>query len=175
MWREWRSNLLPQRHQRLIFNTTQSANLAPTREAPGLVSSSLSRPADILLPNWSQGRLAALDVHVISPMQQLTLTEAASSPGHALFVGVQRKLTVHLFICRSAGVYFIPLVVKSLGRWCLDAISTIRSVGHASARETDNSTESLLTTKHLFGRLAIALRQGNASCWIHHLPTLPFP
>ena len=52
----------------VIFNAAQSAALAPTREAPGLVPSSLSRPADVLLPNWSQGRPAALDVHVISPM-----------------------------------------------------------------------------------------------------------
>ena len=88
----------------VIFNAAQSTALAPTREAPGLVPSSLSRPADVLLPNWSRGRPAALDVHVISPTQQLTLTEAASSQGHALHVGVQRKLTVHLSACRSAGV-----------------------------------------------------------------------
>ena len=174
MWWQWRSNLPPQHHQIVIFNAAQSAALAPTREASGLVPSSLSRPAEVLLPNWSRGRPAALDVHVISPMQQLTLTEAASSPGHALRVGVQRKLTVHLSACRSAGVDFIPLVVESLGRWCPDAISTIRSIGHAIGQR-DNSTESVLTTKHLFGRLVIALWRDNASCWIHRLPTLPLP
>ena len=105
--------------------------------------SSLSGPTDVLLPNWSRGCPIALDVHVISSMQQLTLAEAASSPGHVLRVGVQRKLTVHLSACRSAGVDSIPLVVESLRRWCSDAISTIRSIGHAIGQR-DNSTESLL-------------------------------
>ena len=41
----------------------------------------------ILIPNWSAGRPAALDVHVISPLQQQTIREAASTPGHALDVG----------------------------------------------------------------------------------------
>ena len=47
-------------------------------EFPNLISDSLSRPADIYLPTWSRGRPAALDVHVISPLQQQTLGEAAS-------------------------------------------------------------------------------------------------
>ena len=156
----------------VLFNAAQSAALAPTREAPGLVLSSLSRPANVLLLNWSQSRPDALDVHVISPMQQLTLTEDASSSGHTLRVGVQQKLTEYLSACRSAGIDFVPLVVESLGGWCPDAISTIRSIRHAIGQR-DNSTESLLTTKHLFGPLAIALWRGNASCWIHRLPTLP--
>ena len=41
---------------------------------------SSSRPADILLPTWSRGRPAALDVHIISPLQRQTVTEAASIP-----------------------------------------------------------------------------------------------
>ena len=73
------------------------------------------RPADIYLPTWSRGRPATLDVHVISPLQQQTLGEAAFSPGHALQVGVQRKLSSHLSNCRSAGLEFIPLVFETLG------------------------------------------------------------
>ena len=83
----------------VLFVAAQSAALAPSREASGVVPDSLSRPADILLPTWRHGRPAALDVHVISPLQQLTLHEAASTPGHALEVGVQRKLSAHLSVC----------------------------------------------------------------------------
>ena len=99
----------------VLFSAAQSAALAPTREAPSLVPDSHSRPADILLPTWSHGCPAALDVHVISPLQQLTLHEAASTPGHALQVGVWRKLTLHLSACCSAGVDFIPVVAETLG------------------------------------------------------------
>ena len=46
----------------ILFLAARSAALAPTREAPSVVPDSRSRPADILLPTWSRGRPAALDV-----------------------------------------------------------------------------------------------------------------
>ena len=54
----------------VAFSAAQSAALAPSKEMPNLIPDSLSRPADVLLPTWSCGRPAALDVHVISPLQQ---------------------------------------------------------------------------------------------------------
>ena len=111
----------------VLFSAARSAALAPTREAPSLVLDSHSRPADILLPTWSRGCPAALDVHVISPLQQLTLHEAASTPGHALQVGVRRKLTSHLSACRSAGV-------ETLGGLAEDTIFIIRFLGEAIAQ-----------------------------------------
>ena len=41
-------------------------------------------------------------------LQQQTIAEAASTPGHALQVGVRRKLTSHLSSCHSVGIEFIP-------------------------------------------------------------------
>ena len=82
-------------------------------------------PADILLPYWGRGRPAVLDVSVMSLLQQLTMVETATSPGHALKVGVQRKLTSNLPAYRSAGVDFLSIVVETLGGWCSDAITTI--------------------------------------------------
>ena len=99
----------------VVFTAAQSAALAPSKEAPGLVTGSLSRPADVFLPSWSCGRPAALDIHVISPLQQQTLSEASVTPGHALQVGVQRKLTSNLPACREAGVECIPIVAETLG------------------------------------------------------------
>ena len=133
---------------------------------------SLSRPADIFLPTWSRGRSAALDVHVISPLQQLTLGEAASTPGHALRVGVQRKLTSNLSACHSVGIEFIPLVVETLGGLAEDTILTIRSIGQAIGQRV-GSLDPSISTRHLFHRLAIALWRGNASLWLHRFPTLP--
>ena len=75
----------------VLFNAAQSAALAPTKEAPNLVPGFSTRPADILLPNWCRGRPATLDVSVISPLQKLTLVEAAFSPGHP------NDMTKHLF------------------------------------------------------------------------------
>ena len=155
----------------VLFSAAQSAALAPSREMPNMISNSLSRPADVLLPTWSHGRPAALDVHVISPLQQQTIGEAASTPGHALQVGVQCKLTAHLATCRSAGVDFIPIVAEVLGGLAEDLISTIRSLGEAIALRV-RPQDSTTCIKQLFHRVAIALWRGNAYLWLHRQPTL---
>ena len=156
----------------VLYNAAQSAALAPTKDAPSLVPGSYTRTADILLPNWTNGRPAALDVSVISSMQQLTLVEAASSPSHAVSVGIRRKLTANLPACQAAGVMdFLPIVVETLGGWCPDSIATIRSIGRTLG-ERLISTDPVDMT-NLFGRLVIALQRGNASLWIHRHPTFP--
>ena len=158
----------------VLFSAAQYAALAPTKEAPSLVSSSHSRPADILFPHWSHGRPAALDVSIILPLQHLTLAGAASSPGYALCVCVRRKMSSNLPACRSAGVDFLSIVVETLGWWCPDGITTIRSIGEALGQRL-NSTNPAHSTKHLFGRLAADLWRGNAALWMHCQPTLsPF-
>ena len=86
------------------FNAAQSAALAPSREASGMVPGSLFHPVDVFLLSWSCGRPAVLDIHVISPLQQLTLAKASVSPGHALQIGVQCKLASNLPACQDAGV-----------------------------------------------------------------------
>ena len=137
----------------VVFCAAQSAALAPSKETPNLVPNSQSRPADILIPNWSRGRPAALDVHVISPLQRQTLGQAASTPGHTLEVGTRRKLASHLSACRSVGVEFIPLVTETLGGLSGDTINTIRSLGLAIEQRTGSPN----STKHLFKSLAVAL------------------
>ena len=156
----------------VVFTAAQSAALAPSKETLGLAPGSLSRPADVFLPSWSCGRPAALDIHVISPLQQQTLPEASVTPGHALQVGVQRKLASNLPACREAGVECIPIVAESLGGLAEDAIHTIRSLGQAIA-DRAGSLEPPSTTRHLFQRFGIALWRGNACLWLHRHPTLP--
>ena len=146
--------------------------LAPFKEAPNLVPDSSMRPADILIPNWSGGRPAALDIHVISPLQQQIVVETAFSPGHALSMGVRRKLTTNLPACRSVGIDSIPLVTETLGGLAEDTIHTLRTLGKAIGQRSC-SLDPSLATKHLFARFAIALWRGNASMWLHRQPTLP--
>ena len=71
----------------VLFSAAQSAALVPRQEAPALIPGSQSRPADVFLSIWSQGRPAALDITVISPLQQATVQSAASSQCYALLVG----------------------------------------------------------------------------------------
>ena len=90
-----------------LFSAAQSAALAPRKEVPSLIPGTRSRPADIFLPNWCRGLPAALDVTVISTMQPLTQTGAASDRGHALKVGEERKMTAHNAQFQAAGVAFV--------------------------------------------------------------------
>ena len=157
----------------VIFSAAQSAALGPSREAQGVIPESLSRPADVFLPTWHGGKPAALDVHVISPLQQSLVHEAAYSPGHALEVGVRRKLTAHLQACRSTGVSFIPIVAETLGGLGEDSINTIRAIGEAINQRATHTHSTSSSVKHLFHRLAIALWRGNACLWLHRQQTLP--
>ena len=140
----------------VLFTAAQTAALGPRKEAPGVVPNSSARPADILLPNWCRGRQAALDVAVISPLQQLTVSEAAVTSGHALDVCVRCKLSANLPSCRAAGVEYGPMVVEALGGWAPGSICTIRRIGNFLGQIV-NSVDPSHSIKHLFGRLADAL------------------
>ena len=157
------------RHNNLrdvLFNAAQSAALGPRKEA-----FSSARPADILLPNWSHGRQAALDVAVISPLQQLTVAEVAVTPGHALEVCVSCKLSANLPSCRAAGVECVPIVVEALGGWAPEVIGTIRRIGDFLGQRSHPSDPTPVT-KHLFGCLAITLWRGNVTLWLHWCPSI---
>ena len=125
------------------------------------MTGSLSRPADVFLPSWSCGRPAALDIHVISPLQQQTLS-VLLSPRVMLFRSGYSE----------AGVECIPIVAETLGGLAEDAIFTVRSLGRAIA-DRAGSMDSISTTRHIFQRFAIALWRGNACLWLHRHPTLP--
>ena len=147
----------------VLYTAAQSAALAPTHEAVGIASESLSHPADVFLPACSLGHSAALDVHIISPLEQALVNSVASAPGHALEVGVQRKLTAHLQACRDNGVNFIPIVAKTLGGLAQDAIYLVRSLGKLIAQQSlcqDISSP----TNQLFHCLAITLWRGTPAC-----------
>ena len=118
----------------VVFCAAQSAALASSKETPNLFADSLSRPANVFLSIWSHGRPAALDVHVISPLQQQSVGKAAITPGHALQMGVQRKLASQLSACRSVGVEFVPVEMETLGGLAVDTILSLHSVGEAIAQ-----------------------------------------
>ena len=82
------------------------------------------------------------------------------------------KLASNLSACHSTGTNFIPLVAETMGGLAEDTIHTVRSIGRAIT-DRAGSPDPAITSRHLFGRLAIALWRGNASLWLHRHPTLP--
>ena len=67
------------------------------------------RPADVLIPNWTEGRDTALDVTVVNPLQAAMVDQAAVTAGHGLSVAYNRKMTKAGEACRKAGMVFIPM------------------------------------------------------------------
>ena len=75
------------RHDRirdLIFKEAQKASLSPTMEMPGLVPGSQSRPADVFIPSWVDGKKTAFDISVVSPTQDAIVDRAADYAAAAI-------------------------------------------------------------------------------------------
>ena len=150
-----------------VFSAAQSAALAPRREVPSLIPGTQSRPAVIYLPCWKRGRLAALDITIISTLQQSTVRGTAENQDHALLVAEERKFASHGAACQAVGISFIPLAIESLGGVSDMSADTISSLGCLLGQRLGISLVE--STRHLYRRLAISLWRGNASAWIPQL------
>ena len=155
------------RHDRIrdrIFKTAQHASLNPRKEMPGLIPGSLSRPADVFIGNWIDGRKLAFDVSVTSPTQEAVVFQAADRPGAAIEARKATKIRTHFDNCRSQGVFFQPLVVESFGGWDKDALSFLKELGRQDARRWGKDPS--MEIKYFFQRLSVALQRGNAALLI---------
>ena len=151
-----------------------AAALGPAREGRGLIPGRAgARPADVLIPRWSGGRDAALDVTVTHPLQQAHLAGAAAEPGYSLTQAFNRKVAGAGEECQAAGIAFIPLVAESFGGWHTAAEREVRKLGAALARHTGQEEGEAIG--HLWGRLGILLQRGNAALLANRVPELPGP
>ena len=114
------------------------------------------------------GQPAALNMIIISPMQQLTIAGAAGSPGNALKMGEDRKTAAHVEECHSAGILFTPLVVQALEGRCEGATHTIRRIGQLPGERL--GIEPAESSRHLFRSLSVTLWRGNATLWTQRQP-----
>ena len=124
------------RHNHLrdaIFDTAAAAGLGPVKEGRFLLPGCDRRPADVLLHNWAQGRDAALDVTVVTPMRQDLVVAAATNPGHALSFKYDEKLNGAEELCRRQGIAFFPLAAETFGGWHRVGEREIKKLGSALA------------------------------------------
>ena len=164
------------RHNHLrdaVFDTAAAAGLGPVKEGRFLLPGCDRRPADVLLPNWAQGKDAALDVTVVTPLQQETMAQAATTPGHALTFAYERKIRGAEEACRRQGIAFIPLAAESFGGWHGVGEREMRKLGAALARHTGQDEGEAV--HHLWGRLGVLLQRGNAAILGNRIPSFPPP
>jgi hypothetical protein len=163
----------PDRLRDVLFQATQTAALAPGTERRDLFPYDSDRPAEVYIPMWAEGRDAALDVTVTSPLQVTQLHRAAVQAGAALQAAKSRNLAKSFEKCCSAGIVFLPLAIETLGGWNSDAITHIRKLGRQLARHS--STDEGTTIRHLFQRLSVFLQRGNATLRLGRRPQFAPP
>ena len=164
------------RHNHLrdaIFDTAAAAGPGPVKEGRFLLPGCDRRPADVLLHNWAQGRDAALDVTVVTPMRQDLVEQAATNPGHALSAKYDEKLNGAEELCRRQGMAFFPLAAETFGWWHRVGEREVKKLGSALARHTGQ--EEGEAVHHLWGRLAILLQRGNPAILGNRVPNFPLP
>ena len=144
-----------------IFQEAQRASLNPTKEMPGLVPGTQSRPGDIAFESWIDGNKMAFDVSVVSPTQDAIIHRAAESPAAAIEMRKTSKIRAHFDNCRGQGILFKPLVVETFSGWEEEAVTYLKQLGRHSARRWGKKDS--LEIKFFFQRLSVALQRGNAA------------
>ena len=162
------------RHDRLrnaIYKTAQHASLDPQKEMPGLVLGTLSRPADVFIVNWVDGRMIAFDVSVSLPTQEAVVYQAAQRPAAAIDARKQTKMQSHHENFQAQGIFFQPLVVETFGGWDSDALGFLKELARQDARRWGK--DSAMEIKNFFQRLSITLQRGNAALLLERDPEPP--
>ena len=87
-----------------IFKAAVEAGLGPIREPDGLLPGSDDRPADVLIPIWTEGRDTALDVTVINPLQQALVVRTSEEGDSAVAHAHKEKLRKYEARCSAEAI-----------------------------------------------------------------------
>ena len=122
-----------------LFSVAQTAAIAPRKVVPSLNLGTSSWPADVYLPVWKRLQPAALDISVISTMQQRTIVGASNSRGYVLRLGEEIRMKVHAEPCQSKGLLFVHLILETIGGWNDQAVITISHIGRFLGQKLGSS------------------------------------
>ena len=151
----------------------EAAQLAPRKEVRFLILGRDSRPADVLLPQWSGGQDAALDITVVIPCQAAFVEGAAATPSYALGQAHLRKVRGAEEACRAQGLSFLPLVAESHGGWGEVVVVTVDRIARSLARQTEQREEEV--RRQTWSRLAVTLQRANGQAFAARIPYQPLP
>jgi hypothetical protein len=129
-----------------------------------------TRPADVLVHNWSQGKPAAFDFSVTSPLNSLNLSEAGVSSGVAAEASEIRKHNRNDGKCEDLGWACIPLVVETYGAWGQEAVKSFAQL--ASRLAITCSKPKSVVIHDLYGRLNTCLVKSVASAILSRIEPL---
>ncbi|KAL5473551.1 hypothetical protein EMCRGX_G028044 [Ephydatia muelleri] len=108
-----------------------------------------TRPADVLIQNWSRGRPATFYICVTSPLNTLTLSEAGVCAGAAAQAGEVRKHSADDDKCGDLGWFCVPLVTETYGAWGPEAMACFSQLASRLSIRLQKPKSVIL----LYGRL----------------------
>ena len=151
-----------------LHQAAAAAALGPVKEGRFLLPGRDARPADLLIPRWEGGKDSALDVTVVSALQQAMVAGSATTDGFAVGKASDRKVARVGEACRQEGIAFIPVAADTLGGWHKVAVQQMKKLGAVLARH--RGEEEQKEVRHLFQRLSLLLMRGNASLLVNRVP-----
>ena len=143
--------------------------MSPVKEGKYLLPGANRRPADVLIHSWDGGCDAALDITVVHPLQADFVSGAATTAGFALDQAHARKMRGSAEECKAQGISFLPVAVESLGGWHALAVSQVKKIASAMARQEGRQEGEVIG--HAFQRLATILQKGNAKILLNRIPS----
>ena len=148
------------RHNRLrdcLEILCRSAGMSAKREQ-GASFGDMSRPADVLVDNWSLGKPAAFDFVVCSPLVQDNILGAGAID--VVDRAATQKHTNNDAKCDALGWICVPLAVDSYGRWGSEAHTSFSKIAsHLSVR---SKTSLSAASNTIYSLLGINLARFNA-------------
>ena len=104
--------------------------------------SSLSRPADILVPNWMIGKPAAFDLTVVSQLNSTILNKAIARSGSAAGKAEVRKHNANDAKCTELGW----VCIETYGCWGVEAQGSISRLAAHLALQLQCSKSKAITS-----------------------------
>ena len=120
-----------------------------------------TRPADILVPNWSLDKPAAFDLSVMSPLNSNVLLEAGLGAGQAARATEQRKHEENDAKCKELGWVCVPMVVEAYGVCGTEAMESFSLPASRLATSSNRAKAEVLAA--LYRRLNLNLVRANAT------------
>ena len=117
-----------------------------------------ARPGDVMIRRWSDGKDAAIDVTVTSPLAKSNVAGAAAKAGASLAKACLRKKRETEDACRQEGLVFLPFALETLGGFHSAALAQVK-LGSALTRSKGSDENEV--TSQFFGRLSLCLMRGN--------------
>ena len=155
----WRCSTCHNKLRDTLAETCRRAHLSVKVEAGSNLTKdhSHTRPADILVPNWTSGKLAAFDVSLTSPLNSNVLREAGLAAGQAARTNEQRKHDENDAKCKELGWICIPMVVEAYGAWGTEAMESFSLLASRLATTCSSNRAKAEVLAALYGRLNLNL------------------